>query len=150
MRDNRFVAKNLGGGLSIENHKLLMQWAIGCVERAIEVANLTDIYERAKGAIKIVREWEKGSASLNDARQASLSAHDAARECVVEPTKAIIRACGHTVATAHMADHSLRAMEYIIRGLGSILSKEDLENEKRWQIENADILIQEMITKKAA
>ena len=145
MRDKRFIANHAGGLLTIENHKLLIIWAIKCVEHAIEIGFLKNIDQRALNAIQIAKEWEKGKVTVGDARNAAFSAHNAARENPEQFDKAIIRACGHTVATAHMADHSLKAKEYILKGLKYIVDKNDYEKEKIWQIENADSRIKELI-----
>ena len=145
MRDKRFIANHVGGLLTIENHKLLIVWAIKCVEHAIEISNLINIDQRALNAIQIAKEWEKGKATVGDARNAAFFAHDAARENPEQVNKAIIRACGHTVATAHMADHSLKARDYILKGLKNILDKNDYEKEKIWQIENANSRIKKLI-----
>lgn len=59
MRDKRFRANHAGGPLTIENHKLLIIWAIKCVEHAIEISNLKSIDQRALNAIQIAKEWEK-------------------------------------------------------------------------------------------
>jgi len=80
-----------------------------------------------------------------DARNAAFSAHNAARENPEQFNKAIIRACGHTAATAHMADHSLKARDYILKGLKDILDNNDYEKEKIWQMENADSRIKKLI-----
>lgn len=145
VRDNRFVAKDRGGLLSAESHRLLIKWAINCVEHAIEIAHLADLDKRAIHAISIAKEWEKGNATVTTSRRAAISAHDAARECLNMAKQAIIRACGHTAATAHMADHSLRAREYLLKGLRNILNGDDFVKEKRWQFEIAESKIQDLI-----
>lgn len=145
MRDKRFVANHVGGPLTIENHKLLMNWAIKCVEHAINTANMKAIDKRALNAIQIAKDWEKGAATVGEARNAAFSAHEAARENNDKISQAIIRACGHAVATAHMADHSIKTRAYILKGLKLFLDKNELENEKKWQIENADDSIKELI-----
>ena len=133
MRDKRFIANHAGGPLTIENHRLLIIWAIKCFEHAIEISNLINIDQRALNAIQIAKEWEKGKATVGEARHTAFFAHDAARENSEQFNKAIIRACGHTVATAHMADHSLKAKEYILRGQKNILDKNDYEKEMIWR-----------------
>jgi hypothetical protein len=145
MRDNRFIAIHMGGQLSMERHKLLIQWAINCVEHGIEILKLKEIDERALKAIEIAKKWEKGNSTVGEARKAAFSAHDAARECVDKSKQAIIRACGHATATAHMADHSLQAIAYVLKGLKFSKTEMEIEKEIDWQLNIADDQIKDLI-----
>jgi len=107
------------------------------------IASERPIDERALKALDIAEKWENGNAAVGEAREAAFAAHDAARECEDKMKQALMRACGHVAATAHMADHSLKARIYVIKAL-KIMGLE-IEKEKEWQIKMADEKIIELI-----
>ncbi len=147
MRDDRFKAIHRGGTLSMEKHRLLIRWAIACVERGIETLNPPGLDVRALKALETAKQWEKGNAAVGDARKAAFAAHDAARESGDASLRAVYRACGHAAATAHMADHALQAGSYVIKGLSATLSESELKRELDWQIGMADERIKYLIEK---
>jgi hypothetical protein len=63
--------------------------------------------------------------------RASLGAHAVARESENPVLSAVARAVGHTVATAHMADHSIGAPLYALKAL--TLAGKSLVDERAWQ-----------------
>jgi len=63
--------------------------------------------------------------------KASLGAHAVARHAENPVYKAVARSVGQTVATAHMADHSLGGAFYALKAIK--YAKGDLENERDWQ-----------------
>lgn len=67
MRDKRFVANHMGGPLSLEKHRLLINWAVNCVKHGIEIANEKPIDERALKALEIAEQWGKGNATVGEA-----------------------------------------------------------------------------------
>ena len=125
-----FIAQHRGGPLSMENHRRLMRWACTCAAHVISLvstipdATLTDI-------LHIAEEWAKGHVSTGAAMKASLKAHAVARQTDNLVHKAIARAVGQAVATAHMADHALGAAFYALRALK--VAGMDVEAEKQWQ-----------------
>ncbi len=143
MRDKRFIANHMGGPLSLERHRSLIHWAVDCVKHGIEIANEKDIDERALNALEIAEKWEKGNATVGEAREAAFAAHDAARECEDKIKQALMRACGHAVATAHMADHSLQARKYVLKAVK--LTNREIAKEMEWQIQRADVNIKELL-----
>jgi hypothetical protein len=86
---------------------------------------------RIINALKTARDWADGKVTVGDARKASLGAIAAARDKPNAVIVAIARSAGHAVATAHMADHSLRAAAYAIKAIE--LSGESIEDERNWQ-----------------
>jgi hypothetical protein len=73
MRDKRFVAEHRGGPLKKEQHRQLIKWACDCVEHVLPLPGET-IDERLLNAIHVAKEWEKGNATVGNARTASLGA----------------------------------------------------------------------------
>lgn len=130
MRDKRFVAEHRGGSLTKENHRKLMHWAIKCSEHVLPlIDNTIDI--RLVNALHIAKEWESGNVKVGEAMKASLEAHAAARELADPVSKLIARAIGQTVATAHMADHSLGGAIYGLKAVK--LAGKSVEKEREWQ-----------------
>lgn len=133
MRDKRFIAAHRGGPLTKDQHRQLILWACECVENILPLYK-KPIDKRLIYAIKIAKEWTKDIASVGDARNASFDAIAVANE-LTDPIKiAVARSVGHAVATAHMADHSLRAAEYALKAVK--LADKSSDNERKWQDKN--------------
>ena len=130
MRDKRFVAEHRGGPLTKDQHKQLILWACKCVENVLPlISNKVD--ERLTNAIQIAKEWTKDNTSVGDARNASIDAVRVANELTNPIEIAVARSVGHAVATAHMADHSLRAAEYALKAIK--LAGISIDNERNLQ-----------------
>lgn len=85
--------------------------------------------------------WKHGKASVGDARKAAFAAIAIANE-LKDPVKiSVTRAVGHVVAVAHMADHSLRAVDYALKAL----SKADILIERQWQNEQLPTSIKSLV-----
>jgi hypothetical protein len=141
MRDKRFVAEHRGGPLTKEKHKQLILWACKCVENVLPLINKPD--EKLTNAIETAKEWAKDNASVGDARNASFDAIAVANELTNPIEIAIARSVGHAVATAHMADHSLRAAEYALKAIK--LSEKSIDNERKFQDKHLTLDIKELV-----
>ena len=142
MRDKRFIAEHRGGPLKKEQHRQLIKWACACAEHVLPlIGEKTD--HRITYAMFIAQEWEKGNASTGDAMKASRNAHAAARESAEPVTTAIARAAGHTVATAHMADHSLGSALYALKAVKN--AGKSVDAERKWQNEQLPPEIKELV-----
>ena len=130
MRDKRFVAEHLGGLLTKDHHHQLIRWARGCSEHVLLLID-QNIDKRLTDALQIAKEWEKERVTVGQARAASLGAIAVARESSNPVITAVARSIGHTVATAHMADHSIGAAEYALKAV-KLLGK-SIEEERKWQ-----------------
>lgn len=130
MRDKRFIAEHRGGSLTKDQHRQLILWACKCVENVLpSIANEVD--ERLTNAIQIAKEWTKDNASVGDARNSSFNSIAVANELTNPIEIAVARSVGHAVATAHMADHSLRAAEYVLKAVK--LAGMSIDNERELQ-----------------
>jgi hypothetical protein len=87
--------------------------------------------ERLLNALRVAKEWENGNVTTGDAMKASLSAHAVARESSNPASIAVARSVGHTVASAHMADHSLGAALYALKAVK--LAGKSIDEERDWQ-----------------
>jgi hypothetical protein len=56
---------------------------------------------------------------------------------------ALARAVGHAVATAHMADHSLRAADYALKAIKA--AGKSIEEESKWQDEHLPLEVMELV-----
>jgi hypothetical protein len=144
MRDKRFVAEHRGGLLTKQNHSLLMHWAIECSEHVLHLVD-TNIDVRLLNALSVAREWENGNVKTGQAMKASLAAHAAAREITDPVYISIARAIGQTVATAHMADHSMGGAIYGLKAIK--LKGESIEKEREWQNQRLQILLPDDVVK---
>ena len=142
MRDKRYIAEHRGGLLKKEQHRQLVLWACECVENVLPLYGNT-IDERLTNAINTAKEWVKGNASVGEARNASLNAITVANELNDKTAIAIARSVGHAVATAHMADHSLRAAEYAIKAV--MLADKSMETERKWQDKHLSLEIIDLV-----
>lgn len=142
MRDKRFVAEHRGGPLSKEQHRQLIIWACECVEHVLHLYN--DIRrEVIDHALSVAGEWEKGNATVGEARKASVEMHALARELNNPISIAIARATGHAVATSHMSDHSLGAALYAMKAVS--LSSISPDSELKWQMEKLPKEVRELV-----
>ncbi len=142
MRDERFIRVHRGGLLKPEQHHQLIKWACDCSEHVLDLFG-EEIDERLENAVIVAFKWVKGIASVGDARKASLDAIAVARESQNPASVAVARSVGHSVATAHMADHSLRAAWYALKAVKN--SGESVEAERKWQDEQLSLEIRELV-----
>jgi hypothetical protein len=142
MRDKRFVVVHRGGPLTKEHHHQLIRWARKCSEHVLTLID-KDIDERLIYALKVAKEWEQEKATVGEARKASLGAIAVANKTSNEIMIAVARSIGHAVATAHMADHSIRAAEYALKAVK--LSGKSIQVERNWQDEKLTPEISELI-----
>ena len=142
MRDKRFIAEHRGGPLKKEQHRQLIKWAYGCVEHVLPLFG-EKLDERLKNAILIAKEWEKGNATVGDARNAAFGAIDLANESSNPISIAIARAAGQAVATAHMADHSLGAAVYALKAVKN--AGKSVDEERKWQNEQLPSEIMDLV-----
>jgi hypothetical protein len=142
MRDKRFIDEHRGGSLKKEQHRQLIKWACDCAENVLPFfGEKSD--ERLINAILIAKEWEKGKATVGDARNASLKAIGVANESSKPVAVAVARSVGHAVATAHMADHSLGAALYALKAVK--YAGKSIEAERKWQNEQLPSEINELV-----
>jgi hypothetical protein len=142
MRDKRFITEHRGGSLSKEQHRQLIQWACNCSENVLPLLG-KKIDGRLKKALTVAKEWMKGTASVGDAREASLGAIAVAKETSNPTSIAVARSVGHAVATAHMADHSLRAALYALKAVQ--IADISIDAERKWQNEQLPTEIKELV-----
>lgn len=102
-----------------------------------------EIDERLRYALQIAKEWEGGYAPTGTAMKASLGAHAVARGTTDPVLKAIARSVGQTVATAHMADHSLGGAFYALKAMK--YANQDVEKERDWQFGKLSELPSEVV-----
>jgi hypothetical protein len=99
--------------LAKKEHKQLILWACQCAENVFTLLP-NQIDSGLTNATNTAKKWSEGKASVGDARNASFDCIAFANE-VTDPKKiAVARSVGYAVATAHMADHSLRTLEYAL------------------------------------
>jgi hypothetical protein len=133
MRDKRFVAEHRGGPLKKEQHRQLMSWACTCAQNVMFLLHeKTD--ERLIKALNVARAWAAGTATVGEARKAAAGAHSVARETDNPVVTAVSRALGHTVATAHMADHAPGSALYALKALKLAGKPVDVEKNRQREI----------------
>ena len=142
MRDKRFIRDHRGGTLKKEQHYQLIKWACDCSRHVLYLFG-EKIDERLKNALDTAQAWEKGNASVGDARKASVAAHAVARGSSNPTAIAVARSVGHAVATAHMADHSLGAAWYALKAVKN--SDKSVDAEIKWQNEQLPPEIKELV-----
>lgn len=130
MREKRFIAQHRGGSLKKEQHRQLSKWACDCCEHVLSFY-VGEVDERIYKALLVAKSWQQGSASVGDARNAALDAIAVANEASNPVSEAIARSVGHAAATAHMADHSLRAAVYALKAVKN--AGKSIEAERKWQ-----------------
>lgn len=132
MRDKRFVAAHRGGPLTLPVHRLLALWAADCAEHVLPLFELHHSDGRPRQAVEIGRAWGRGEVKTGIAQLAAVAAHAAARAATDDAAKAVARAAGHAVATAHFADHCLGPVIYGAKAVE--LAGGSAYDERAWQI----------------
>ncbi len=130
MRDKRFITAHRGGLLTGEDHRKLMWWARQCCLHVLPLLGAPP-EERLADALSIAEAWEAGQVKVGIAMKASVAAHAVAREQSNPTAVAIARAIGQTVATAHMADHSLGGALYALKAVQA--AGRSVQDERAWQ-----------------
>ena len=143
MRDQRFVAVHRGGSLSKDHQRLLISWATDCTEHVLAFFEDQHIDDRLHHALNVARVWATEEVSVGDARNASVGAIAVARELTNPASIALARAIGHAVATAHMADHSIKAADYALKVVK--VFGESIELERQWQDDQLPTDIRELV-----
>jgi len=86
---------------------------------------------------------------VGEARAAALQAHAAARDAPEDEARAVARASGHAVATAHMADHSLGAAAYAVMAVKRASPAPEADasgaREEQWQRERLPEAARELV-----
>lgn len=141
MRDKRFVAEHRGGPLSREHHRMLILWSVKCVGHILPLAGESG--KQIGDILAIGTDWEKGNATVGDARKAAVRAIALANASTNPVTNAILRASGHAVATAHMADHSPGGAMYALKAVK--LAGKSVEEERKWQNEILPAEIKDLV-----
>lgn len=131
-------------------HRLLASWAADCAEHVLPLfTNRHSDDDRPQLAIEAARAWSRGEITVGAARAASIQAHAAARYTSDDVARAVARACGHAVATAHMADHSLGPVFYAVRAVKLASLPHDAEmaadREHQWQRERLPEAVRELV-----
>lgn len=142
MRDKRFVAEHRGGPLKMEQHRKLMLWSIACVEHVLEQYGLQS-EERILQALRVGNAWVAVQATVGDARKASVDMLALARELTDPVQIALVRATGHAVATAHMADHSMGGALYALKAVNC--AGKSIEEERNWQMEQLPLEVRDFV-----
>lgn len=103
-----FILERRGGPLTKEEHLSLMKWALLVIEHGNKTLKL-----KISKELEIAYSWKEEKASVKDCMDASRRVHKAARDIEDDFLRCYTRAVGQSIATAHMADHSMGASLYI-------------------------------------
>lgn len=146
MRDDGFKSISADAPLDIHRHRSLARWAAACAERVLpRFAAVAPHDDRPARAIVTARAWATGDATVREARDASVAAHDAAGAVNNDAASEAARAAGHAVATAHRADHSVGVAWYAVRSVVAAEGEAAGEAERQWQIGRLDAGIRELV-----
>jgi hypothetical protein len=114
--------------LSEADRRELIVWTVSCAERLLplfEVQRPDDsrLREPLTGALA----FSRGEVSIGAARTLAVACRAAARDVEDAPATAVARACGQTVAVAHMAGHSRNVPTYTAMALAGNRDSSDRE-----------------------
>lgn len=126
--------------MDMPRHSLLATWAADCAEHVLTLFEQRYPQDdRPRRTIETAHAWARGEVTVGEARAWALEAHAAARDAADDAARAAARAAGHAVATAHMADHALRAADYAVDAVKASRSGRDevlaADRERAWQHE---------------
>jgi hypothetical protein len=123
------------------DQKTLALWAIDCVDRVMPYfEEKLPADHRPQQAIEALQAWiHTGVFKMAVIRKASLTSHAAAREVGEDnAARAVARAAGQAVATAHVPIHSLGAANYALQAIHRATNPSEanaaVAKEREWQI----------------
>jgi hypothetical protein len=124
---------------SREDQRLLATWAADCAERVLGLFQTARAHDdRPRRAIEECRAWVlSGQFRMAAIRQASLSAHAAARETANKAAGLAAQAAGQAVATAHVPQHAFGAAYYALRAVAEACPTDAISRvaqERDWQL----------------
>ncbi|MBD3943788.1 hypothetical protein IF188_19015 [Microbacterium sp. NEAU-LLC] len=119
VRDPRFITVRRGGTLTDDDHHLLAEWAIACVEHVLPLFTA----ERPDDPVlvdtlELTRAWIRGEVPMREAHQRAFVAN-AAGKGLPDPARFAALAAGQAVAVAHVPAHGLGAAAYAIRAVAA-------------------------------
>lgn len=116
---------------SINTKKEQIVLSIKCIEHVLWVMEgFSEEKEICRSFINDAYRWLEDEITMQQARMLAFSAHKYAREENNEIIKLIYRAIGQMLATAHVARHSLHALDYCIKAINMFTQDKDLVNKE--------------------
>ena len=117
------------------DHRTLAIWGAECADRVLPMFEAERPGDgRPRAAIGTLRDFvASGRFSMKVIREASLTAHAAAREVPDGPACYAARAAGQAVAAAHVPAHSRAAALYAARAIRALHDEARAESEREWQ-----------------
>lgn len=130
--------------ISKTDHKVLAQWAIDCLNRIFYIYEERYPNENiSQMAVKILNDWMEDKITMWEARKYCWTVLELARKIEKEDKVCcqIVRAASHCLATSHVPTHAEGTAMYVISAIKylNIDSEnviEQMENERKWQIEH--------------
>ena len=116
-RDPRFVAVHRGGLLDLPTHRLLAQWAADCAEHVLPLFTASIRMMTVPSGNRDCPCVVSRSSDCHRSPGGSVRRPRGSQNALDPAARAVARAAGHAVATAHMADHELGAAAYAIRAV---------------------------------
>lgn len=116
---------------------ILAKWALLLAKRSLRVLDIDyHAIREIDEAISLNELWQINKAKVSDVRKASFVVHKLAREAESEIKKAVLRAVGHAVASAHVKEHALVASDYAVKVVGLFTSNDmkAIIEEREWQL----------------
>lgn len=126
----------------MEQHRQLMHWSCQCVEHVLPLCG-AESKVRVSRALSVGMDWMEGRATVGDARKASVDMIALARELTDSVQIAVVRASGHAVATAHMADHSMGGALYALKAVNC--AGKSMEEERNWQMDRLPLDVRDFV-----
>lgn len=108
--------------ISLQSHRVLVEWAFICVERPLEILDRhLPGDRRPRTAVELCRQWAAGEVKMPVAKKALLAAHQAAKTAGPEDA-ALCHAVGQACATVHVETHAIGLPIYeltaLVRSIG--------------------------------
>lgn len=128
------------------NHQRMTLWAAECAARVLEHYEAQHPQDaRPREAIESARGWVREKTSAQQAREASVASHAAAREAGSSAAHFAARAAGHAAESAHVMDHAWHAAAYAVTAAAEAAGPEAAEaaiRERNWQYRRLQAILQ--------
>lgn len=136
--DNAALRKVLDAEYEKRDQIQICKYALLLAEHVLNIVNYEygENSEIAAG-FAVNKQWQRGSATMHEVRQAGFKIHKTAKENGNPAIKTALRVVGQAVASGHMKEHAMVASDYAVKVI-NLLSPDDAEavtRERLWQID---------------
>lgn len=123
-----------------QDQKTKALWCAQCIDHVLHFSDeLNPEDDRPRKAVEATKAWASGLIPINEVHDASVLAHDAAREARTLSVCMVARGAGHAAAIAEARGHAVYSATYAVKAVFHSFEHDEniiaVERERRWQLD---------------